>query len=42
MGEALRGLGDRAGDVSQRVAADSIARVGGRVRLLVDEQPQLG
>ena len=31
-----------ASDVGQRVAADSIAHVGDRVRLLVDEQPQLG
>ena len=31
-----------ASEIGQRVAADSIAHVGGRVRLLVDEQPQLG
>jgi uncharacterized protein (TIGR02118 family) len=31
-----------ASEIGQRVAADSIANVGGRVRLLVDEQPQFG
>jgi len=31
-----------ASEIGQRVAADSVAHVGGRVRLLVDEQPQLG
>ena len=31
-----------ASEIGQRVAADSLAHVGGRVRLLVDEQPQLG
>lgn len=31
-----------ASEIGQRVAADSIAHVGGRVRLLVDERPQLG
>jgi len=31
-----------ASEVGQRVAADSVAHVGDRVRLLVDEQPQLG
>ena len=31
-----------ASEIGQRVAADSIAHVGRRVRLLVDEQPQLG
>ena len=31
-----------ASEIGRRVAADSIAHVGGRVRLLVDERPQLG
>ena len=31
-----------ASEIGQRVAEDSIAHVGGRVRLLVDERPQLG
>jgi uncharacterized protein (TIGR02118 family) len=31
-----------ASEIGQRVAADSIAHVGGRVRLLVDERPLLG
>lgn len=29
-------------EVGQRVAADSLANVGGRVRLFVDEQPLVG
>jgi hypothetical protein len=31
-----------ASEVGQRVAADSLAHVGGRVRLIVDERSQLG
>ena len=31
-----------ASELGQRVAADSLAHVAGRVRLVVDERPQLG